>query len=401
MIGASLLLSAMAVSATNLFVSDYSGHITTLNLSEKNGSYSLEKTHSNEGCAPNPSWLTIDPSRGLLYCMNEGLTSPNGSLASFIINTNGSLKTIQNTTTPNGPVSGVLYGEPAGQRGIALAHYGGSAVSTWLVRENGTFVKNEDFFYYLDQPGPVPDRQDAPHEHEALTDPTGKYILVPDLGADVVRVFSWDVENLKLKELDSLKAKAGSGPRHAAFYTPSSLAGSTTYFYLVAELASTVTGYAVTYLPNNGGLSFTELSVQPTTGPYTLHRINAPAEIHVSPDNRFLLISNRNDSSFSLPQPNGTVIPSDSLSTFSLCPDSGNITFHQLWAAGGSFPRHFSLSATGNLVAVGLQNDQRVVVLERDVASGLIGEPVARIGVQGNVTNVVWDQVRGLGGLGE
>ncbi|KAF2163112.1 hypothetical protein M409DRAFT_68734 [Zasmidium cellare ATCC 36951] len=395
-------MAATAVSATNLFVADYSGNITTLNLSEQNGSYTLEKTHENDGCAPNPSWLTIDAGRGLLYCMNEGLAeNSNGSLASFIISTDGSLKTVQNTTTPSGPVSGIIYGEPAGQRGIALAHYGGSAVSTWKLENNGSFTENEEFFYYLDQPGPVADRQDAPHEHEAITDPTGQYILVPDLGADVVRVFSWEQESLALKTLESLKAAAGSGPRHAAFYTPSGLPGSTTYFYLVAELASTVTSYAVTYLPDNKGLSFKELSSQPTTGPYTLHRTNAPAEIHISPDNRFVVISNRNDSSFSLPQSNGTIIESDSLSTFALSPDSGELTFHQLWAAGGSFPRHFSISATGNLVAVGLQNDQSVVVLERDVVSGLIGEPVGRVNVGGNVTAVVWDQERALGGLGD
>lgn len=394
-------LLATAVSATNLFVSDYSGVITTLNLSEKNGSYSLVKTYSNDGCAPNPSWLTIDANRGLLFCMNEGLTSPNGSLSSFTINTDGSLEHVQNTTTPNGPVSGIIYGHPAGQRGIVLAHYGGSAVSAWKLNGSGKFSANQEFFYTLPQPGPDAARQDAPHEHEAITDPTGQYILVPDLGADLVRLFSWSADSLKLKELASLKAAPGSGPRHAAFYTPSGLAGSTTYMYLAAELAGTVTAYAVTYLPNNTGLAFKELSTQPTTGIYTLHRRNAPAEVHISPDNRFLLISNRNDSSFSLPRPNGTMIASDSLSTFALSPETGDLTFHQLWAAGGNFPRHFSMSATGNLVAVGLQNDQAVVVLERDVQSGLIGEPVARISVPGNVTNVAWDQERALGGLGD
>lgn len=394
-----LIALGATVSATNLFVADYSGHVTTLELTEKNGSYSLEKTHSNNGCAPNPSWLTIDANRGLLFCLNEGLTSPNGSLSSFTINPDGSLNHVQNTTTPNGPVSGIIYGEPAGQRGIALAHYGGSAVSTWKLNGHGNFSANQEFFFNLSQPGPDPARQDSPHEHEAITDPTGQYVLVPDLGADLVRVFSWDMESLKLKALGSLKAAAGSGPRHAAFYTPSGLTGSTTYFYLVAELAGTVTAYEVEYLDNNGGLTFKELSKQPTTGIYHLSRRSAPAEIHISPDNRFAVISNRNDSSFSLPQPNGTIIESDSLSTFQLS-DDGSLTFHQLWAAGGSFPRHYTMNAIGNLVAVGLQNSQEVVVLLRDVQSGLIGEPVARIPISGNVTNVAWNEERALGVLG-
>lgn len=396
----SLIALGATVSATNLFVSDYSGHVTTLELTEKNGSYSLEQTHSNDGCAPNPSWLTIDPTRGALYCLNEGLETVNGSLSSFIINPDGSLKHIQNTTTPNGPVSGIIYGNPAGQRGIALAHYGGSALSTWALTGNGKFNESQEFFYYLSKPGPDPDRQDAPHEHEAITDPTGQYILVPDLGADLVRVFSWDIDTLQLKPLGSLKAAAGSGPRHAAFYNPSALAGSTTYFYLVAELAGTVTAYSVEYLPNKGGLAFTQLGKQPTTGTYHLHRRNAPAEIHISPDNRFAVISNRNDSSFSLPQANGTIIQSDSLATFQLSPSDGTLAFYQLWPAGGSFPRTYTMNAVGNLVAVGLQNSAEVVVLARDVQSGLIGEPVARIAIPGNVTSVVWNEERALGVLG-
>jgi len=138
--------------------------------------------------------------------------------------------------------------------------------------------------YTLSHPGPVPSRQEAPHEHEAITDPTGQYILVPDLGADLVRVFSFDKITLKLTALNPLKAAPGSGPRHAAFWNPYSTAcpTCTTYFYLVSELASTVTGYAVTYLPNGGGLNFTEVYRSTTYGLLNLPEGNAPAEIHVS-----------------------------------------------------------------------------------------------------------------------
>ncbi|EME38985.1 hypothetical protein DOTSEDRAFT_57285 [Dothistroma septosporum NZE10] len=390
------LCAATASAATNLFVADYSGNVTTLSLTETNGTYKLEKTSANDGCAPNPSWLTIDPARGVLYCLNEGLTSLNGSLSSFTINADGSLEHVQNTTTASGPVSGIIYGEPAGQRAIALAHYSGSAVSSWLLKDNGNFTENGAQFFTLDKSGPDPDRQDAPHEHEAITDPTGQYILVPDLGADLVRVFCWDDETLKLQALEPLQATSGSGPRHAAFYTPYGTAGGTTYMYLVAELAGTVTAYSVSYLPNNGGLSFTELSNSSTIPLFTPHRRNAPAEIHVSPDNRFLIISNRNDSSFTLPNAIGE---SDSLSTFALDHD-GSIAFTQLWPAGGLFARQYETNAIGNLVAVGLQSSQAVAILARDVQTGLIGEPIARIEIGGNVTAVVWDEERALGVLG-
>lgn len=214
-------LGALAVSATNIFVSDYSGNITSLSLTEKNGSYVLNQTHQTTECAPNPSWLTIDANRGLLFCLNEGLESLNGSMSSFTINTDGSLTHVKNQTTISGPVNGVIYGNPAGQRGIVLAHYTGSAVSSWLLNGGGQFSLNQIFPYTLSAPGPNAARQDAPHEHEAILDPTGQYVLVPDLGADLVRVFSWDQTTLKLKQLDPLHATPGSGPRHAAFWVRS------------------------------------------------------------------------------------------------------------------------------------------------------------------------------------
>ncbi|KAK5111865.1 hypothetical protein LTR62_004597 [Meristemomyces frigidus] len=388
-----LAFSAVAISATNLFVSDYSGYINTFSLTASNGSYNLENTFSNTECAPNPSWLTLDSNRGLLFCLNEGLETVNGSLSSFTVNRNGSLTHIKNETSIIGPVNGVIYGEPAGQRGIVLAHYTGSAVTSWLLDGGGHFELNQNLPYTLSAPGPNAARQDAPHEHETILDPTGQYILVPDLGADLVRIYSWDVVTLKLKELSPLKAKAGSGPRHAAFWSPYAVASenSTTFLYLVAELASSVTGYAVSYLPNGGGLTFSEIYVSSTYGMLNLPEGNAPAEIAVSPDNRFLLISNRNNTSFSLPQTNGSAIKSDSFSTFQFNED-GTLIFHQLWPSGGSYPRQFSVDKTGSLVAVGHQYDQNIVILERDVATGLVGEVVARMPTPGNTTCIQWNE---------
>lgn len=109
--------------ATDLFVASYSGNITTLSLTEENGRYSLTPTHFNSGCEPNPSWLTLDPNHGTLYCLDEGLDVENGTLSSFLINDDGSLDLVEKVETVSGPVSGVIYGNPAtGRRAIALAH---------------------------------------------------------------------------------------------------------------------------------------------------------------------------------------------------------------------------------------------------------------------------------------
>lgn len=53
-----------------------------------------------------------------------------------------------------------------------------------------------------DLPGDdLPDPQNSARPHEALLDPTGKYIVLPDLGADRLRVLGLDEETLDFKDL--------------------------------------------------------------------------------------------------------------------------------------------------------------------------------------------------------
>lgn len=116
--------------------------------------------------------------------------------------------------------------------------------------------------YTLDAPGPIPDRQDAPHPHEALLDPTGQFLLVPDLGSDLIRLYSVDEGELTFTELEPLAAVPGSGPRHGVFLVTDD---GTTYFYLASELANTVTGFEVTYNDDHT-LEFTEVYLSSTHG---------------------------------------------------------------------------------------------------------------------------------------
>jgi 6-phosphogluconolactonase (cycloisomerase 2 family) len=117
---AGLALLPSASSATMLYAASYAGTVTTLNLTTATSAQpSLESVASSGGCGPNPSWLTLDKATSTLYCLNEGLTAPNGSLASLHTSPNGALTPLSNITTPLGPVSGAIYGSNAS--GIALA----------------------------------------------------------------------------------------------------------------------------------------------------------------------------------------------------------------------------------------------------------------------------------------
>lgn len=115
----------------------------------------------------------------------------------------------------------------------------------------------QTFTYSLTAHGAIAEFEDAPHPHQAITDPTDSYVLVPDLGADLVRVYHINQDTKLLKQLDSLKAPTGSGPRHGNWL----VTDTETYFYLVGQLANTLTGYKVTY-NSDKTLRFKEIFVK-------------------------------------------------------------------------------------------------------------------------------------------
>jgi 6-phosphogluconolactonase (cycloisomerase 2 family) len=89
---------------------------------------------------------------------------------------------------------------------------------------------------------------------------------------------------------------------------------------------------------------------------------------------------------------NSTPVASDTLQVWKIDQQTGKLKFEQLSPAGGNFPRQFSVNKNGTLAAVGLQNDGRVVIIERDVHDGKFGKFVAEIDIPGQVTSVIWDE---------
>lgn len=107
-------------------------------------------------------------------------------------------------------------------------------------------------------------------------DPTGKYLLVPDLGADQVHVYTFDPKTLKTTAKTPLKVPGGYGPRHLAFATR----GDKTFMYLMNELVNMIIGYEVSY---SNGVQFKQLFAQGTRGKGTTKNKDASgSEIVVS-----------------------------------------------------------------------------------------------------------------------
>lgn len=246
--------------------------------------------------------------------------------------------------------------------------------------------------YTMSGKGPNPNRQDAPHPHHAYVDPTGDFLLVNDLGADLIRINKIDKTSGKLTECPPGKPVPGTGPRHGVFWTPAGAnsrvrrAAEGTMLFVANELTNSVTGWSVSY-PSGGCLT---LTVKQTLTPYQGNS-SAPAgtkvgEVRVK-DN-FLYATNRNDKKFA---------PNDSLTQYTISAD-GTLAWTAVTSSYGTYPRTFDINKAGDFVAIGDQTTANVAIVSRDPATGKLGEHVAdlRIGTVGTPENedgvsaVVW-----------
>lgn len=131
--------------------------------------------------------------------------------------------------------------------------------------------------------------------HAILADRTNRFVFVPTLGSD--QIFQFALEAGVLRPANPVQMKPGTGPRHLAF------SDDNRFLYVLGELTGSVTTFSL----KDGFL--TEVSTQPMV---TSLRPGAPrgpdapprdrdndiwaADIHLTPDGRFLYISERTSS---------------------------------------------------------------------------------------------------------
>jgi 6-phosphogluconolactonase len=126
--------------------------------------------------------------------------------------------------------------------------------------------------------------------HAILPDAQNRYVLATTLGNDLVNVFRFDAAGGKLEPHapPSVALKAKTGPRHLAFHPNGRLV------YVLGELDATV--HVFDYDAGAGRLK--EKQSVSALPPGTTGRI-AAADLHVTPDGKFLYASERASSTIS------------------------------------------------------------------------------------------------------
>jgi len=124
-------------------------------------------------------------------------------------------------------------------------------VGTYSVEDQSQIKILQEMEIKIDAAGPGPD-QDQARPHQVAFDPTGQYMVSPDLGADLIRTFRIAPDH-QVKEIEGLSLPKGSFPRHAAFVA---LKDRVQLYVLLQELNELLV-YKVEYLAA-GGFAFTK-----------------------------------------------------------------------------------------------------------------------------------------------
>ncbi|UUU20070.1 lactonase family protein [Streptomyces sp. DSM 40750] len=177
---------------------------------------------------PDPSYLTLSPEGDTLYAVGD--TTP-GAVAAYRVTSDKPELTGPPAAVGDGPTHLCLH---AGH--VLTADYGSGSVTAVPLRPDGTLAATASGKLRHTGSGPHPRRQQEPHAHQVLPDPSGRWFLGVDLGTDSVRVCALEDGVPVVHHETALRP--GSGPRHLAFH-PDGPDGSRVY--VLNELAPTVT----------------------------------------------------------------------------------------------------------------------------------------------------------------
>lgn len=322
----------------------------------------------------NPSFLTFNPlDSNQLFVISE--LSENNSTISRVeyLPDSDELEIIDASSVGGSPCYVASDG-----RNVLTANYRGGSISCFRIDQitssnNFQTVRKDRLSanlknYYGALGGTDSVRQAMPHVHCVQFSRDAKRVYATDFSADRILYFVTDSETDSLSSSScgisgefivkdgkqtpkSISLPDQTGPRLLIFDKSGSHA------YLIGELSGMVTVFDV----DNAG----ELTIKQTVEADSAHR-RGSSHIELSPDGRFLYVSNR--------------LGSDGIVIFSVNDIDGTLTLVGEQPTG-RHPRHFAFTPDGAYVFVACRDDNTIEVYKRDAKTGILSDSGIRIPV--------------------
>jgi 6-phosphogluconolactonase len=308
----------------------------------------LAPLHVVKGVAE-PSFLTIDKDRKYLYAVNELLEyegKKSGAVSAFAVDQKtGNLRFLNRQTSLGGAPCFITTSE--NQKFVLVANYLGGNVTGFPIEKDGKLGASVSLAQHTGF-GPNKDRQEAAHAHSITLDRNNRFAFAADLGIDKLMIYAFDAQTGKLKPNEAqafFQTRGGAGPRHFSFHPNGKFA------FLINELDLTITSLA--YDEAAGTLK--EIQTVPTLPEKALRAGATCADIHVSPNGKFLYGSNRGH---------------NSLVSYRIDEETGRLEYIEHTPTGGKKPRNFAIEPNGKFLLAANQESDSVVVFRIDEKTG-------------------------------
>lgn len=323
--------------------------------------------------------LCISPNGRFLYSTNETKdlnrkAGAGGGVLAFAINQqNGSL-THLNTQQSMGVNPAYIAIDATGSRVVAANHgdfypivrvvkkngvpeieniYDDATVPLFAVKPDGSLEPACDVAVFERTHGGNPFSQASAHAHSVSFDPSNRFLLACDVGADRLYVYRFEPSSRSLSDFKVYPTPSGRAPRHSAFHP------RLPYLFVINEDVSSLSSFH--FDSKNGEVRMIQtVSTLPAdySGPH-----NAPADIRVHPNGKFLYGSNRGH---------------DSIAIFKIDERNGELASVDIVKTQGANPREFNFEPSGKFLFVGNLMSNQIVTFAVDPETGKMTPTGAR-----------------------
>lgn len=287
----------------------------------------------------NPSYLSISEDKKMVYAVGENDEKESGAVALKYNQTDGQLEILNKSNSKSAGSCFIINDD----KNVITANYSSGSISIFGKNQDGSLTEVKQVIEHSGK-GANQKRQEKPHVHQVYFSPDKKFVLAVDLGTDLISVYDYNpnIENEILKFHSSVLVKSGGGSRHLTFSKDGK------YVYVLQELD----GSLISFYYKNGVL---EKAFETSIFPEDYKGKIQAADIHISPDGKFLYATNRAEMG--------------EISIFKI-EKNGKLQFIEQTSTLGKGPRNFAIDPTGNFVLVAHQYSNTIVIFKRDQKTG-------------------------------
>ncbi|SDD86937.1 6-phosphogluconolactonase [Niabella drilacis] len=305
----------------------------------------------------NPSFQVVSKDQRFVYSVNE---TADGGISAFSVEPARGKLTLLNTVKSMGDDPCYLETDRSGQW-LFASNYSSGSFSIYPILKDGSLGALSQLVTHKGS-GPDTTRQRGPHVHSTTISPDNKFLFVCDLGTDQIVSYPFNARTGKVDTANtaSIQTAPGAGPRHMV------ISKNKKWVYNIDEMFGTVNVYAL----HKGKLRH----LQTADGLKAEKGKAAGADIHLSPDNKFLYTSQRSSST---------------IEVYKTDLKTGMIHYAGSVSTNGNFPRNFTIDPSGRWLLAANQKSDNITLFKINPDTGM-PEPTGREVKTGIPVSLKW-----------